>query len=219
MKTFALYSFAWLMCLLAGCESLTSPRPAPPVTVVAPDINPSEIYLSLLAALSTTDAVRQSDVFFEVEKSYTQAPTTMNTLRYAMAFAVPGHPHSDPVQAKKLLQQLLANPERISNAERYLAETMLNVADEWLKIQADNRRLTATVDEKLRGQANLERRAQSQAEEVAKLRTALDAAQQKLDAIRDVEKSISERSTSSSGTRDSSNRDPASQTQTPPAGR
>lgn len=202
---------------LAGCESLT-PRPVP-VTVVAPDINPSEPYLNILAALSGMDSVRQSDVYFEAEKSYTQAPTTMNTLRYAIALAVPGHPHCDALQAKKILEQLLANPERMNTSERALAETMLNVADETIKLQADNRRLVATVDEKSRGQANLERRAQSQAEEIVKLRKALDAAQQKLDAIRDIERSISERSTPSSGTREPSNRDSASQTQTPPVSR
>lgn len=202
-----------LVCSLSGCASL-SPRPASITPVMQPDISPAETYLSLLAILSNSDPAKQSDVFFETEKSYTQAPTTMNSLRYAMALAVPGHPHSDAVQARKLLQQLLATPERMSNAERYFAITLLNMSDEWLKMQADNRRLTATVDEKSRGQANLERRAQSQADEIAKLRKALDAAQQKLDAIRDIERSISERSTPSSGTRDSTNRDSASQTQT-----
>jgi hypothetical protein len=207
-----------ICCCLVGCESLT-PRPAP-VTVVAPTTNsPVDPYLALSATLSDGDPAHQSDVFYEIEKSYTQAPTTMNALRYAIAFAVPGHPHSDPVQAKKLLEQLLANPERVSNAEHSIAVTMLNVADEWLKLQADNRRLVATVDDKSHNQANLERRAQSQVDEISKLRKALDAAQQKLDAIRDIERSISERSTPPSGTRDSTNRDSASQTQTPPVSR
>lgn len=218
MKSRLLTSACWIACCLVGCESL-APRPVP-VTVVAPITNsPLDPYLSLLTALSDSDPAQQSDVFYEVEKSYTQAPTTMNALRYAIAFAVPGQPRSDPAQAKRLLEQLLANPERISSAEHSLAVTMLNVASDSLKLQADNRRLVATLDDKTHNQANLERRAQSQADEIAKLRKALDAAQQKLDAIRDIERSISERSTPSSGTRDSSNRDSASQTQTAPASR
>lgn len=179
----------------------------------------SDPYVSLMAELSGTDPAHQSDVMYDVEKNYTQAPTTLNTLRYAIALAVPGHPASNPQQAKKLLEQLLATPERMSSAELAVAKTMLNISDQRLKLDADNRRLAATVDDKVRAQANSDRRIQMQADEIAKLRRALDAAQHKLDAIKDIERSISERSPSSLGTRDPNSRDSTSQTQTAPAGR
>lgn len=191
----------------------------PPAANTATTAGTADAHLTLMSDLSATDPARQSDVMYEVEKNYTQAPTTVNTLRYAIALAVPGHPASNPLQAKKLLEQLLATPERMTSAEKSVAQTMLNVSEQWLKIQADNRRLAATVDDKVHAQANSDRRLQSQAEEIARLRRALDAAQQKLDAIKDIERSISERSPSSPGTRDPSNRDTPSQTQTPPAGR
>lgn len=210
--------FSVCACILAGCAMLKAPVTTP-VPLATPINSNVDTYLTLLAALSDTNPAHQSDLMFDVEKSYTQAPTTVNALRYAIALAVPGHLGSNAGQAKKLLAQLLATPERISSAERSIAVTMLNVSDEWTKLQADNRRLAATVDDRIRVQANSERRVLTQAEEIAKLHKALDAAQIKLDAIRDIERSISERSAPSPGSRDPNNRDPSSQTQTPPAGR
>jgi hypothetical protein len=207
--------------LLTACESLTPTRHiATPVAQATPSSStPLDSYVDMLSALSGADRVRQTDVFFDVERAYTQAPTTLNQLRYALALAVPGHPSNDPIKAKKLLEQSLATPERLTSNERALCALMLNIADQWLKLQTENRRLAATVDDKSRSQSNSDRRFQAQTEEISKLRKALDAAQQKLDAIKDLEKSISERSASSPGTRESGNRDTPSQTQTPPAGR
>jgi hypothetical protein len=177
-------------------------------------VNP---YLSTMERLATGDPAQQTDVFYDVEHGYTNAPTTSNTLRYALALTTPGHPATDVVKGKKLLEQLLATPERLDASERMLAEVLLKHADAKLQLQAENRRLLATVDERTKAQANSERRAQSQAEENARLRKALDEARQKLDAIRDIERSIIERSPttprSPTGTRE-----PA-ETQSPPAGR
>jgi hypothetical protein len=205
---------------ISGCESLLpSNKPAPPVAAATPVNSILNDYVELLAALSSTDKVQQSDVFYAVEKAQIQAPTTLNVLRYAIALACPGHPNSDPVKGKRLLEQTLASPERINSNEQAIAITMLNIADQWLKTQAEMRRLAATVDDRTRTQSNSDRRYQAQTEEILKLRKALDAAQQKLDAIRDIEKSISERSTSPTGTRESGSRDTPSQTQTPPVSR
>jgi Skp family chaperone for outer membrane proteins len=208
------------LCLCLGaCESLAPTKPVAVTTAALPAKSPLDGYVQMLAALSGQDRVRQSDVFYQVEKDQTLAPTTLNVLSYAMALVIPGHPNSDPIKGKRLLEEVLTNPERISVAEQSLAVTMLNIADQWLKMQAEMRRLAATVDDRTRTQSNSDRRSLAQAEEINKLRKALDAAQQKLDAIRDIEKSISERSTTPSGTRDSGNREPTTQTQTPPAGR
>ncbi len=209
-----------LICLcLSGCESLVPAAKPPAPAVIVQSSSVLDGYVEMLSGLSSTDRVRQSDVFYAAEQNYIQAPTTLNVLRYAMALAMPGHPNSDPVKGKRLLEQVMASPERISVGEQAVATTMLTIANEWLKMQADMRRLNATVDDRTHAQSNSDRRLQAQTEELNKLRKALDAAQQKLDAIKDIEKSISERSTTPTGTRDSGNRDTPSQTQTPPAGR
>ncbi|MGE0113701.1 MAG: hypothetical protein AB7T07_02275 [Steroidobacteraceae bacterium] len=222
MKLRLLHLTHWLLicACMSGCEPLLpTTKPAPATSVLIQPNSTVDDYIDMLAALSGTDRARQSDVFYEAEKNQALAPTTLNVLRYAMALALPGHPNSDPVKGKKLLEQSLATPERISASERALVTTMLNIADQWLKVQAEMRRLAATVDDRTRAQSNSERRFQAQTDELNRLRKALDEAQQKLDAIRDIEKSISERSTSPTGTRDSGNRDSTNQTQTPPLGR
>ena len=82
-------------------------------------------------------------------------------------------------------------------------------------MEAEQRRLLATVDERVRGQANSDRRLQAQAEEILRLRKELAEAKQKLDAITDIERSITiERSPSPPGSRDNTN-----QAQSTPPGR
>ena len=204
-----------LLVGLWGCESL-APREVAK-TPPAPQPSGVDNYVVELGKLADSDAAKQSDVFYEIERTYTQTPTTTNTLRYALALTTPDHPGFDPVQGKKLLEQLLANRERLNNSEMAIANVMLNTADAWLKLQAENRRLAATVDERTRTQANSERRAQAQAEEIARLRKDLDTAQQKLDAIRDIERSIIERSATPSGNKP--NRDSPVPSQSPAPGR
>ncbi len=205
------------LMVTSGCESLLPKTSSP---AAPPPSNPlGDSYMDTLSTLSGADRARQTDVFFDAERAYTQAPTTFNQVRYATALAVPGHAASDPLKAKKLLEQLLATPERLSNSERNLCDLMLNITDQWLRLQTESRRLAATVDDKSRAQSNSDRRFQAQAEEIARLRKALDMAQQKLDAIKDLEKSISERSTSPTGNRDTNSRDTPTQTQTTTVGR
>lgn len=151
-------------------------------------------YLDIMQKLATGEPTQQADVFYEVERAYLAAPTTANTLRRAIALLTPGHPSADLAGGKKLLEQLLATRERLMPAERDLAAFLVKDADERLKLQAEIRRLTATVDERTRRQANSDQRAATQQAEIASLRRQLDEAQQKLDAVKTIERSIIERS-------------------------
>jgi hypothetical protein len=164
------------------------------------------VYLSTMQQLADSERAQQADVFYEVERDYTGAPTTASTLRYAIALITPGHPASNLAEGKKLLEQLLATPERLVPSERNLAAFLVKEADTRLQLQAEIRRLSATVDERSRSQANSDRRFQTQAEEIARLRRSLAEAQQKLDAIKSIERSIIERSATPQ-TRDPGSRD------------
>lgn len=172
-------------------------------------------YLDIMNNLSTPDPARQADLFYEVEREYTRAPTTASTLRYAVALVTPGHPASSPSEGKRLLETLLATPERLTQDERTLAAVLLHETDVRLKLEAENRRLLATLDDRSRTQANSDKRIQAQIEENARLRRALAEAQQKLDAIKEIERSIIERSPTPPGNRDAA----PSETQSPPASR
>jgi len=210
--------------LLQGCgitqklreeaQAVMATRNAPPPPQPASGgIAPA--YLDIMQNLSTPDPARQADLFYEVEREYTRAPTTASTLRYAVALVTPGHPASSPNEGKRLLETLLATPERMTQDERTLAVVLLHETNVRLKLEAENRRLLATIDDRSRTQANSDKRIQAQIEENARLRRALAEAQQKLDAIKEIERSIIERSPTPPGNRDAA----PSETQSPPASR
>src|SRR5690606_1195879 len=123
---------------------------------------------------------QQSDLYYEIERDYTKAPTTSNSLRFALALLTPGHKNANAAQGKSVLESLLATPERLIPLERSLATMMLQDASARVALEAENRRLAATLDDAGRAQANSDRRAQAQAEDNARLRKALAEAQQKL---------------------------------------
>ncbi len=212
---------AWMMLLMLFVTACT---PVAPPNEIAPRILVSNdgviSYLDLMSKLASGDPAQQADIFFAVERDYTSAPTTANSLRYAVALLTPGHPSADLQKGKLALQTLLASPERMSPSERTLAAVLTNEAETRLRLEADNSRLVATLDGRARAQANSDRRVQAMAEENARLRKALEEAQQKLDKIRDIERSIIERTpTPPGGTSASGSRDNLSETQSAPPGR
>jgi hypothetical protein len=212
--------FASCVMLISGCGLLERLRSEPePVvqTVVRTTDSSIRVYLETMDGLGSHDAARQADVFYEVEQDYTRAPTTASTLRYAVALVTPLHPASSPAEGKRLLETLLATPERMTQEERTLAMVLLRETDARLKLEAENRRLLETLDDRSRSQANSDKRVQAQLEENARLRRALAEAQQKLDAIKEIERSIIERSPTPPGNRDSAVL--PSETQGPTAGR
>lgn len=195
-----------LAAAVSGCALTERLRPqpaAPAATVATVAVNSVRIYLDTMSALAAGDPARQADVFYEVEREYARAPTTATTLRYAVALVTPSHPATSPNEGKRLLETLLATPERMTQEERTLAAVLLHEANVRLKLEAENRRLLATLDDRSRSQANSDRRVQAQIEENARLRRALAEAQQKLDAIKEIERSIIERSSAPPGSRDS----------------
>jgi hypothetical protein len=197
---------ASLLSTLAGCaltDKLSNePLPAPIMAPAQISAGGLRGYLEAMEGLASPDPARQADVFYEVEREYTRAPTTASTLRYAIARVTPGHPATSPQEGKRLLEALLATPERMTQEERAFATVLLNETNARLKLEAENRRLLATLDDRSRSQANSDKRVQAQVEENARLRRLLAEAQQKLDAIKEIERTIIERSPTPPGSRD-----------------
>lgn len=207
---------AMTCALLCGCGLAQLRRePQAPVTTPAATEDSTGTYLDTMNGLASADPARQADVFYEVEHEYTRAPTTANTLRYAIALVTPDHPASKPAEGKKMLETLMATPERLTPSERTLVAVLIHETDAMLKLEAENRRLAATLDDRGKSQANSDKRVQAQLEENARLRRALAEAQQKLDAIKEIERSIIERSPTPPGNRDT----PNSETQGPSSSR
>jgi len=191
----------WRLSVLAAAAAFLAsacglvPSKEEPRTVPSTAVD-SEMtgYLDTMQRLATGGPAQQADVFYEIERAYLASPTTANTLRRAIALLTPGHPSANIAEGKKLLEQLLATRERLVPAERDLAAFLVKEADERLTLQAEIRRLTATVDERTRRQANSDRRVTAQQDEIARLRRELAEAQKKLDAVKSIERSIIERS-------------------------
>lgn len=215
VATVALSFLSIAACQIAQRLNPTAPTPAPQTVTRAPDSSVG-IYLQTMHGLASPDPARQADVFYEVEREYTRAPTTASTLRYAVALVTPLHPAARPQEGKRLLEALLATPERMTQDERTLAAVLLHETEARLKLEAENRRLLATLDDRSRSQANSDKRVQAQLEENARLRRALAEAEQKLNAIKEIERSIIERSPTPPGNRDAS---VPNETQSSPAGR
>jgi hypothetical protein len=202
--------------VLGGCELIAPTSGAPtPTPVQAPADEGIRRYLETINSLASTDPARQADVYYEVEREYARAPTTASTLHYAAALVTPGHPAAKPQEGKRLLETLLATPERMVPAERALVAALLHETNARLTLEAENRRLLATLDDRGRSQANSDKRAQVQAEEIARLRRALAETQQKLDAVKEIERTFIERSPTPPGSRDAN----PSETQSPPSSR
>ncbi len=207
------------MAMLAGCGLLTSiSRKEAPLPVAAPEATTEDllkIYLQTLTALISSDAARQADVFYEVEREYKKAPTTTARLRYALALITPNHRGSKLGEGKRNLEALLNDPQRLSPTERTFASILYSQVNARLKMENEDRRVIATLEERLRSQASSDRRTiAAQAEEIKDLNRKLDEVRKTLDALKEIERSQIERSPTPPGNRDSS-----SETQSAPVGR
>jgi hypothetical protein len=193
---------AVLGCLasLAACGELGgSIKPAhdkPESTVSRPaaDAEAARGYVATLGELQSGAPAAQAEAFQAARLAAEGAPTTLNKLRYALMLALPGHAGSDPVAARRQLSDLVARPELLLPSERALAAVLLAEVDERLVLVAENRRLQqeATTRDKDRT-AGLAKRLQAELDENARLRRTLEDAQKKLDAVTQVEQSITGR--------------------------
>jgi hypothetical protein len=140
------------------------------------------------------DAVQQADLFQTVTQAVEWAPTTTNRLRHALALATPGHPRSDAAEAERLLNELLASRDALLPEERILATIHLKDVETRLVLNAEAQRVKRDADTTLaRQNSENSRRLRAAMEENNRLKTQLQEAQQKLEAITVIERSIRER--------------------------
>ncbi|HJR70386.1 MAG TPA: hypothetical protein VKA43_10130 [Gammaproteobacteria bacterium] len=183
-------------CALGGRDAAFRPAGGNGATA-APTARSAEalaIYLDALRDLLEGDAVVQADVFRSVAAAADSAPTTTNRLRLALALATPTHAANDPVEAQRLLNELLASGSALLPEEHTLALIHLKDVEQRLILDAEAERLqrAATAAAAQRNDRNAQQ-LQAALEENRQLRAALDEARAKLDAITNIERSIRER--------------------------
>jgi hypothetical protein len=178
--------------LLAGC-GLSLPQFTHPPAKVQPAIADSEAthaLLQWLEELRTATPAGQAERVFAARSAFETQGTPSLHLRYALALAMSGVVDADPVAARKHLAALVARPEWLLPGEYSLAQWVLREVDAHLVLLAETQRLQqeGTVRERDRSTA-LGRRLVQEMEENNRLHRALDDAQQKLEAIMQLERS------------------------------
>ena len=177
----------------AGLQPSHEPTAKPAQPAVAPAPVNLAPYLETLAKMAPGDAARQQAELADALASARQSPTAASTLRYALALGCAGHPDSNPVEAKRLIAELLAGPNDLKPQELEFARAYLREFDARVALYAELARQREESEQKLRSNdSNAERRADALATENARLRKQLAEAERKLEAVAEMERSLLE---------------------------
>lgn len=185
--------------MLSGCAQTKSwldrvtpggNRSNEPVILGAPD---ADDYLRELEQLATGDPATQVEIFADAESRAMLTPDPSTTLRFALVLATPGHTETDPQRAQSLLRELLTQTPLMTPAEISLAQIYLKSVEELIVLESEARRLRQFSSRQARTeeQAINQRLATVEAEN-RKLRSELEDAENKLEAITSIERSIRE---------------------------
>lgn len=199
------------LCLagaLAGCTNLPTLRERPVEPVPSGEAIQIIQVRSLLEALASVvhgSPAQQAEVMAAARHDFEQARQGPAALRYGLLLAAPMHPLRNPVEAQQLLRESLSRPELLSAMERSMAQVELERVTAELRLHDENQRLVTESQEARDRQrdepstAALTRQLQAAQEQNARLRTQLDDARSKLDAIIDFERRQADRPPTSEG--------------------
>jgi hypothetical protein len=184
------------LTLLTACAGLQPQHtpPAPPAAVAATPAPASLApYLETLANMAPGDPARQQAELATTLAAAQQSPTAANTLRYALALGCAGRPDSNPVEAKRLLAELLAGPNELTPEELDLAKAYLREFDARVALYAEIARQREESEQKLKSSdSSAVRRADALAAENGRLKKQLNEAERKLEAVEQMERSLLE---------------------------
>ncbi|HEX7063047.1 MAG TPA: hypothetical protein VF200_13830 [Woeseiaceae bacterium] len=158
-------------------------------------------YLQEMYEIANGDPARQAEIYADAAAAAELTPDTMSRLRFALLLATPGHAGSDPERAQAMLRELLAEPELLTPMEKTLAVVHLRDVEERLVLGSEARRLRAQNSRAERSEeAAIAQRIAAVEAENRQLRQSLNEAEQKLEAITNIERSIREQSENSGST-------------------
>lgn len=181
------------MAMLAGCADTKAwlakhfgrPPPDESSLYVAPA---TDDYLDELYRLAGSDPAAQKKIFADAAAAADLMPGPSTNLRFALILATPGHAGADPERAQSLLRELLAQSPLLTPGEVSLATIHLQAVEERIVLTAEARQLRASETE----EAAVSRRLDTVEAENRRLRDELDDAEDKLEAITSIERSIRE---------------------------
>jgi hypothetical protein len=150
-------------------------------------------YIGEMSQLASGDPATQAEIYADAAAAARLTPDTGSRLRFALVLATPGHPGADPDLAQNILRDLLSQTELLTPVERSLATIHLHEVEERLTLNAEARRLRlASVRQDDVEDAAAAQRIASVESENRQLRQSLAEAEEKLNAITSIERSIRE---------------------------
>ena len=173
----------------SGMTSSETPATDPGI-LGAPEL---DYYLGELQLLASGDPAAQAEIFADSQSGSQLTPGPQTNLRFALVLATPGHPETNARQAASMLREVLAAQELLTQGEIALASVYLKHAEELANVQAEVARLRAAASRaaQSRETATSQRIASLDAEN-RRLRQELAEAEEKLEAITSIERSIRE---------------------------
>ncbi|MGB5720808.1 MAG: hypothetical protein WBM34_08945 [Woeseiaceae bacterium] len=186
-----------IIATMAGCTQTTdwlqgrrTAKANDPIILGAPE---ADSYLNELYDLTAGDPARQAEIFADAESGALLTPGPNTELRFGLVLATPGHPESNAEKAQSILREVLAQRALLTPAEISLATIYLNNVERFIVSSAEARRLRVSTSQAARTeeQAISQRLAAVEAEN-RRLRQELAAAEDKLEAITSIERSIRE---------------------------
>jgi hypothetical protein len=194
-----LLSFALSACSLTPADHENS-GPAPILDHDATAATLLSSHIEILQRLLQAPPAEQAEILEAARKDYALAPTPSHELRYALELAAPAHAGTNLPEAQRLLRELVATPESLVSSERAFAYLELQNVDAQLTLTAENHTLQDSAAHAAHDRlAAANRQLQTEIDENAKLRKDLEAARSKLDAITNIERSVSDRKPSTEG--------------------
>jgi len=178
-----------------ACANFPSSQPAAaaPHSPAVPKATELTLYFETLEKMAPGDPSRQAAELASALGAAQQSPTSTNRLRYAIALGAAGHADSNPVEAKRLITELLAGQHDLKPSEVSLANAYLREFDARVALYADIARQREELERRLQSAgADDDRRYASMAAENAKLKKALAEAERKLEAVAEMERTLIE---------------------------
>lgn len=161
-----------------------------PSILGAPEV---EVYVDELGKIASGDPAAQAEIFADASSAAELTPSPSTQLRLGLVLAIPGHPESDPERAQSILREVLAQSLLLTPGEISLATIHLNNVERQIIANNEARRLRTSSSRaaQTQEQATSQRLAAVEAEN-RRLRQDLAEAEQKLEAITSIERSIRE---------------------------
>ena len=152
-----------------------------------------DIYINELGQIASGDPAAQAEIYADAASAAQLTPSPATNLRLGLVLAIPGHPESDPERAQSILREVMTQTLLLTPGELALATIHLNSVERQIVANIELNRLQTSTSRAAQSQEQANKRRLTAIEtENQRLRNDLAEAEQKLEAITSIERSIRE---------------------------